>query len=221
LSYVICADHLLQAIIYAVDKWDVDIISMSWGFDREVDEISAALKHASQKDKLLLAAASNCGGNSTPSWPSTYRSAMCIYASDGAGNKYAGSPTPRPNKHNFSTLGVAAKGWSRNSDTQRVLGSGTSSATAITAGIAASVLDIARCQKTEYLGQNPSPQDVIKYEQKLVNLGTWDGMAEVFSLMREGAEQKRDGYDYIAPWALLQREERPGDLVRKIMRAVP
>ena len=136
---------------------------MAWGFDGPVSEIESALKHASNAGVLLLAAASNTGGNSAPSWPASSRYAICINASDGIGNKYIRSPTPQSYKPNFSTLGVAVEGWARMNESQkphRVRRTGTSSSTCISAGIAAMVIDIARCQKSEYLGNSPSEREI-------------------------------------------------------------
>lgn len=54
---------IAKAIDYAVTEWNVDIISMSFGYYDKNDEIDAAVDRALKADKLLFAAASNEGGN--------------------------------------------------------------------------------------------------------------------------------------------------------------
>jgi hypothetical protein len=113
---------------------------MSFGFEEHNDEIDEAIDNAVKKDKLLFAAASNNGALSTgPSRPARRSDVMCIYASDGLGNRGPMNPPVDKNEalFHFSTLGVAMPFKWQNKEVWK---SGTSFATPIAAGFAASVL---------------------------------------------------------------------------------
>ncbi|KAK2752267.1 pfs domain-containing protein [Colletotrichum kahawae] len=171
--------RIAEAIDWAVKKCNVDIISMSFGFEDENDAIDEAIERAFKADKLMFVAASNEGGNKKRSRLGRSSSVICIHACDGKGNKGLMSPNPLKRKENFTTLGVAVKSqWKKNT----VYKSGTSFATPVAAAIAANVLEFAnfRC--------NLSPK-----HRKL--LYSRCGMVKVFEAMSE----ERDGYDYVQP----------------------
>jgi hypothetical protein len=92
-----------------VEKWNVDIISMSFGFESQNKDIDAAIDRAFKADKLMFAAASNEGGNKRRSRPARSPQVICMHACDGKGNKGDMSPSPMSNRDNFTTLGVAVQ----------------------------------------------------------------------------------------------------------------
>lgn len=168
-----------QAIDWAVEKWDADIISMSFGFDGETNCIDQAVERALKADKLVFAAACNGGGNKKRSRPARTTNVLCIHASDGNGNKGEMSPNPMKNRDNFTFLGVGLKSqWKR----KEVFKSGTSFATPIASAIAAGILEFANynCELSD------------DDRRKLYRS---DGMGEILKAMA----QDRDGYDYVQP----------------------
>ncbi|KAJ4328353.1 hypothetical protein N0V84_001224 [Fusarium piperis] len=171
--------RIAEAIDWAVKEWNVHIISMSFGFGHHNKAIDDAIERAFKADKLMLAAASNEGGNKGRARPGRNPRVICIHACDGNGNKGDMSPSPMRNKNNFTTLGVAVQSrWRK----QIVYKSGTSFATPVAAAIAADLLEFAnfKCKLAE--------------EDKQL-LYKHDGMEAVFRAM----STERDSYDYVQP----------------------
>ena len=178
-----------------MDKWKVHIITMSFGFEKSVDIIDDAITYACRQKVLILAGASNCGGNSGPTWPARTLNVLSIHATSGIGNPYRRNPTRRTHTNNFATLGSAVNSWwpeHLNQPQNRVRKSGTSASTPIAAGIAAIVMEIVR-QPERIRGLSSESK------RKIKQLGTVDGMSAVFRSMAS----ERQGYDYLAPWELL------------------
>ncbi|KAI0198197.1 hypothetical protein F4808DRAFT_436847 [Astrocystis sublimbata] len=170
---------IAKAIDYAVTEWNVDIISMSFGYYDKNDEIDAAIDRALKADKLLFAAASNEGGNRGRSRPARGSGVICVHACDGKGNKGAMNPSPLKKALNFSALGVAVESkWQG----KTVYKSGTSFATPVAAGIAANVLEFAGSRGRLSPGN-------------MKRLKRFEGMCAVL----EDMCTERDGYDYLQP----------------------
>jgi hypothetical protein len=193
-----------------VEVWDVDIISMSFGYEAEVEVIEKALKKADDNNVLLIAAASNVGGNTALAqrWPGTRDNVMSVYAAEGKGFQYADNPPSRANAYNFATLGVMVPVWSVPNDSgisQEMYCTGTSYATPIAAAIAASVLEFIRHTESDYVNQFPKNrrerlQDRVDIAKTAVSRAS--GMSKVFMLMAE----KKGDYDYVQPANLLTTE---------------
>ena len=160
---------------------------------------------------LMLAAASNEGGNDDVTWPARHDRVICIHATDSAGNKYRQNPSPSDPRNVFATLGQdvetpVAPGWNK---TQ----SGTSVATPVAAGIAGLTIGCVRMRREAYLAPNGRPlqnertraAQTFAFDEKVRRLGTCDGMSAVFRLMA-GNDTTRDGYRYIRPWKVLNGE---------------
>ncbi|KAK6440113.1 GMP synthase (glutamine-hydrolyzing) [Oleoguttula sp. CCFEE 5521] len=148
-----------------------------------------------------MAAAPNCGGNHPCSWPARDYRVVCVYASDGDGNKT-----------NFSTLGCAVKGlWPPRSGLDPgplVRRSGTSTATPVAAAIAALVMSSMRQCEEEYVeAQSLAGKDRerarLTHRAKVDQLGKAIVMAKIFRLML-GVNGHRDFYQYITPWSLFK-----------------
>ncbi|KAI9147009.1 Major intracellular serine protease [Paramyrothecium foliicola] len=137
-----------KAIRHAVDKWEVDIIVMSFGFSSEIELVRGAIKHAHAHDVLMFAAASNDGKNRPDgvAWPARESGVICVHAGDGHGNASSFTPGPQENMK-IMVLGECIRSaWPQGpkaADEHRHM-SGTSCSAPIAAGIAAVVLDYAR-----------------------------------------------------------------------------
>lgn len=161
-----------KAIEHATSVWKVDVISMSFGmrhptaredgneeeerralekYKEIIDDIEVAIRNASGKS-LFFAAASNSGKNEPRAFPASYHPwVICVHASEGNGQD--GGINPELGRgFNFMTLGMGLKLmewiWDESGKKpawryKEVMKSGTSFATPIAAGIAATVLDLA------------------------------------------------------------------------------
>ncbi|KAF4633529.1 hypothetical protein G7Y89_g4593 [Cudoniella acicularis] len=178
--------NIADAIRHAVDNWKVDIISISIGFENDVDEIESAIIHASTKNTIILAAAGNEGANSRPAWPARSSNVMAIHASDGFGNKGLFTANIIPTSDNFTFPGTDVLSfWPKNLGKGVLLRqSGTSCSTPIAAGLAAVVLEIAGL----YLARKKDvAPEMERYWRKLRSL---DGVRVAFRKMAV----QRDGY---------------------------
>ncbi|KAK4144818.1 uncharacterized protein C8A04DRAFT_11220 [Dichotomopilus funicola] len=160
--------RIAEVIDHAVVEWQVDVISISFGFRDETrqgcDELRAAVIRAQAAGVLLFAAASNIGAYGIPAFPARQSGVFCIYAGDGKGNSSRTCPTVRNNDVNFLTLGEGVNsawpqykphGSSHYVRTKRK--SGTSFATPIAAGVAATFLLYAR--------QNLTAQEAKRFKE--------------------------------------------------------
>lgn len=203
-----------QALRYAVDHWHVDIISMSFGFPKVIPEIDKAIQYARKKNVLMLAAASNYGANRKRTWPARSDDVLCIYATDGDGNKYGKNPTPISNKDNFAVLGESVNSFwpplGSQGEARKARKSGTSTATPICAAIAAIVMTALRQSEDGYVngfGEREQSEKREMYQRKVSALGKASAMASVFKLM-VGEEGMRDDYQFIAPWRIFDEGSR-------------
>jgi len=207
-------DDIAKAINHAVSEWKVDIISMSFGIREYNEPMKTAISNALHSQTLLFAAASNDGANLGRAFPAKYPSVFCIHSTDGNGNPSAFNPTADDKDVNFSLLGEhVSSHWpvGKNGYNQPVKAmSGTSVATPIAAGLAASVLSFVRQQEQH-----------ITLGSEL--LGPW--LKDVHSMdavLKSMVRQTRGaGYDYITPHILFDRRstrERVYDRIKDIRR---
>ncbi|KAH9207228.1 peptidase S8/S53 domain-containing protein [Leptodontidium sp. 2 PMI_412] len=188
---------IAQAIRDAVDEWQVDIVSMSFGFERAIPEIGEAIRYAESKNVVLFAAANNKGGNEDVCFPARLSQVICIHATDGEGNPASFTASSEQGEDNFAVLGERVmSNWPLGlGQGHQVRKSGTSCATPIAAGIAAMVLYFAR----SYLALNPDkfPADRFHFEK----LSTTDGMRKVFHRL---AKPRGAGYNYVCRWEVFE-----------------
>ena len=183
---------------------------MSFGFTSEVPVIRDAIDRATMGSHptLVLAAASNEGGNDGVSWPARHDRVICVHATDSFGNKYQQNPSPSDPRNVFATLGQDVEVVV--APTRKETKSGTSVATPVAAGIAALTIACVRVRKKAYMapsirfGQSEKTRAALTtaFNERVRRLGTCDGMSAVFRLMA-GSDTTRDGYRYIRPWTIL------------------
>jgi subtilisin family serine protease len=198
----------VQAIDHAVEQWEVDIITMSFGIREYHEPMTTAISNAVNKRTLLFAAASNDGANLGRAFPAQYPSVFCIHSTDGNGNPSDFNPTASKSDFNFSLLGEHVSshwpaGINGHHQTVNVM-SGTSVATPIAAGLAASVLSFVR-QQDQLIGAE---------NDRLGQWLKWDNSMEV--VFKEMAGRRRGGYDYITPHVLFDSDSTREDVYRKL-----
>lgn len=183
-----------QAINYAIEPWNVDIISMSWGFETEHGSVAHAICKAFDKQKIIFAAASNYGANLPANLPVTFPASMpeviCVNSSDGYGNKSDFNPPPREDDYNFCTLGEAVP-WSSKEAQPGKRETGTSFATPIAAAIATSFI--------EFTSQAKFWRFKIPDELK-GDVRTRNGILKIFVAI----SRDMGGFHYLQPWDLLR-----------------
>ncbi|KAH0426440.1 hypothetical protein CcaCcLH18_10325 [Colletotrichum camelliae] len=137
---------IAEAIDWAANQVNVDIISMSFGFPSEVPVITAAIRKAildRNGSLIFFAAASNAGGNGKEMFPANLDEVFSIRETNSRGAFSDTNPPVNPNGPIvFGTLGRDVPAASLSTARGEVPKSGSSVATAVAAGIAASLLMI-------------------------------------------------------------------------------
>ncbi|KAI9692086.1 MAG: hypothetical protein M1820_009521 [Bogoriella megaspora] len=210
-------EAIAQAIRFAVETWNVDIITMSFGCRDRVDSIHDAITEACQKKKLVFVAASNCGGNDRIAWPARMDKVICVHATDGNGNSTGFTPNAVANDSNFAVPGSGIKSfWPEELGGPTMRMNGTSCAAPIAAGIAAVVLDYVDRRKSR-------SSDWEKYNQVFDRIRERQGMSQVLAEMVKKDTVPRSSYKYLEPWELLNAEDKfydEEDVLRKILKAL-
>jgi hypothetical protein len=166
------------------------VISISWGFPDNHPQIESALINAYQKNIIILAAASNHGLMDQIAFPARLRDyVICIGAARGDGTT-ASLTAEDPEYQSYTAPGIGVLGASVNRSlfwggytTERK--DGTSSATPITAGIAALFIEYSRRNN---LGEARSHENMLK----------------LFSAM---SAETGNAYRLLRPWTLLDEQK--------------
>lgn len=197
-------EYVAEAIKWAIAE-QVDIISMSFGWESEKQEVNVQLERATRKGILLFAAASNYGDlvREHGTWPASKQSVYCIYSCRGSGVKSHFNPRPLVGQYNFMFPGedVAilearhkpVKGVQKDMGKTTERKNGTSFATPIAAGTAAMVLDLVR-------------QELRDSQEVERRFRTVEGMSDIFLAM--SGTPRDDGHYHVRPWTLLG-EDKP------------
>ncbi|EHK22937.1 uncharacterized protein TRIVIDRAFT_213012 [Trichoderma virens Gv29-8] len=155
------AKIVVDAINHAIDCWNVDIISLSFGWPSTefegYDDLEDAIDRAYGKKILIFAAASNSGARLGRAYPASSSQVICVHSTNTSGTPSDFSPTAEPNNLNFATVGESIESaWPMLlchdlATPQRYVKSrsGTSYATPIMAGIAAFLLQYSRLHLSE------------------------------------------------------------------------
>ncbi|CEJ93523.1 hypothetical protein VHEMI09104 [[Torrubiella] hemipterigena] len=141
--------NIANAIEHATNTWNVDIIIMSYGFEKPVPTINAAMERAIHSDcsPLFFAATQNSGAHVGMAWPAREPFVFGISSTDGLGAPSPFNPEENYSHPIFYAFGedVQIKGIHPNvSAESTTFVSGTSFATPIAAALAANVLAYAR-----------------------------------------------------------------------------
>lgn len=186
--YVTERTQIVEALKHARTKWNVDMISLSFGY-RVVDNpdnIQTEIKSCLDKGIVVFASASNDGGTRDRTYPAEYNRALCIHASNGKGNNWKDNPTPLLHRDNFSVVGVCIlSSWPVNllkgDEKKKKHQTGTSFATAVAVSIAAFMIGYVHQHMPEYKW-NTKPWEP-------------DGMVKIFQILKDA----REGYDWVCP----------------------
>ncbi|GAB7326550.1 hypothetical protein MBLNU13_g10535t1 [Cladosporium sp. NU13] len=196
------AEHVAAAIAWAIAN-QVDIISMSFGWENEQEEVDRQIDLARSKGILLFAAASNDGDLAldTGVYPASKHAVYCVYSCSGLGAKSTFNPrSSKPEKsfmfpgENITILGAnhkPTKGVQKCGEEGVERRSGTSYATPIAAGTAAMLLDLARQEVTK-------PRSLEEVERRLKKV---EGMSAI--LLAMSGEPRDGGFYHVRPWKLL------------------
>jgi hypothetical protein len=193
--------QVANAIAWAVEK-EVDIISMSFGWNEDKENVRKQIELARRKGILIFAAASNDGIHAPKHgvFPARHPTVTCVYSCTGNGRPSNFNPWESKNKANLMFLGedIAVTGADdRPADIGRV--TGTSFATPIAAGTAALVIELVR--------------SYFKKDLELIekHLKTYEGISAVLHSMSDSPiGTLSSAYRQITPWEVLC--ENPGSL---------
>jgi hypothetical protein len=177
---------------------------MSFGFALPDPAIQQALRKARDKKVIFFAAASNGTGQSI-TFPASSPEVIGINSADGYGNTSSFNSPLREGKENFSVLGEALESFSPSSLGRglTVRKSGTSFATPIAAGIAASILEFAR---HSFAARSPG----------LAAVSSPEGMRLLFSYM----SSSRDGFAYVTPWKLFDTGSSREQILKRMLHVL-
>ena len=176
--------------MHATDEWKVDIISMSFGWSRWYRCVEEAIDHASSRDVILCAAASNDGSNKAVAFPANYPHVICVHSANGWGGPSHFTPPLLDVGPNFAVIGEAINStWPvKRGEGHEKRMTGTSTSTPILAAI------IALLQ--EFTNQKP-----VKTAHDL-RLKTSEGITQVLLAMSSNER----GYRVVAPWRVLDSQ---------------
>lgn len=170
--------------MHAAGEWRVNIITMSFGWSRYHPCVEKAIDHASSRQVILCAAASNDGSNKAVAFPANYFPVICVHSATGWGRLSHFTPLPLSIGHKCAVIGEAVSStWPGAEQEKRKWG--TSTSTPILAAIVALML--------EFIHQKP-----IKTAHDR-RLQTPNGMTQILLAMSQ-QEQK---YHVVMPWTLL------------------
>ncbi|KAL6822099.1 hypothetical protein J3E69DRAFT_382661 [Trichoderma sp. SZMC 28015] len=152
--------HVNDAILWAVDECNADIISMSFGFNCEKSCISNTIINAELRRNrrvLFFAAASNSGANQKEMFPASHDSVISIRETNSNGAFSDTNPPVDPHGPIvYGTLGRdVPSAWLHSCDEESIK-SGSSVATAVSVGIAAVVLQYAAMGLSHPTSQMPA-----------------------------------------------------------------
>jgi len=204
-----------KAIDHAVTQWNVDIITMSFGWKGRVpghEEVFDAVNRAAIEKTLMFAAASNDARSNTTSVaaPALWSQVISIFSTDGSGTWSKFNPHKATGHTYIATLGEGVESAVPASLCQGITQrrNGTSTATPIAAAIAALILQFAR--------QSPPPGIPALSEEYVRSLRRGDVMVQVFKDM--GGEGHGD--KVLTPWEFLGTRKEYQDVKSFIKAAI-
>jgi hypothetical protein len=200
------AKHVAAAIAWAIEH-EVDIISMSFGWRNEQEEVDEQIDLARRKGVLLFAAASNDWDlvPGSVSYPAFNYAVCCVYSCSGLGHESMFNPRSFKPEKSFMFPGEditileanhkPTKGLRKSGEGGVERRTGISYATPIAAGTAAMLLDLARQEVT-------NPRALRDVERRLKKV---EGMSAVLQAM--SGEPQGGVYYHVRPWILLGKSK--------------
>ncbi|KAK3629307.1 hypothetical protein LTR56_013034 [Elasticomyces elasticus] len=157
-----CSANVNEALRWACEECDADLISMSFGFTSEVGVVNEAIHHILGRGgikPLLFSAACNLDTNPSDMFPASHPSVVSVRGTDVYGNFH---PQLKPRSRAANVMMVGTLGWqvpvatSGEEITSLVPESGSSVATAVAAGMTAMLLDYINMKREQnvLLAQN-------------------------------------------------------------------
>ncbi|KAM3075288.1 hypothetical protein ACMFMF_005966 [Clarireedia jacksonii] len=204
-------DLITEAIKHARTKWKVNMISLSFGFDKPDTNENREIQNCIKEDIIIFSSASNDGGEGSRSYPAAYDRVICIHSATPQGIVAASNPIAIPQKNNFSTVGEMVKSYwhlpkieEEGQDKGRAYEfsyrSGTSVATPVAVSIAAFLIGYLR-----------------KYaEGHKWGIDPWTpvGMQAILQKMKED----RDGYEWISLQRYFRQKKTVGEVLRSLKK---
>lgn len=171
---------------------------MSFGYVHDQGVISKAIRTAvndREESILFFASAANSGSNEEEMFPACHECVISIRGTNSNGSFQDFNPPKGPQEHSvYGTLGLEVPSSALAPESGEVYKSGTSVATAITAGLAGLFLG--------YVSQKLRQETSISVNRKL---RTRKGMLAMFDYIAK--DSLSTGYKYVAPW-FLEGDER-------------
>lgn len=167
-------------------------------FARFFDIIAPAIQEADDKKIIMFAAAGNGGGFLRAGYPATSNQVIPIFSTDGvAARRSRFSPLALNSGLSFSALGENIKSaWPGHLDeTHERVQSGTSFATPLVAGFAATLLEYAR-------------QQLQLSAIQLQHLRSREGMQSILKLMAGGRVNAETQYFDLQPWGFFDHDDQ-------------
>ncbi|KAH7153364.1 hypothetical protein EDB81DRAFT_791255 [Dactylonectria macrodidyma] len=196
----IAQERIAKAIRHAAQDWDVDIISLSFGFAESSPCIQEAISYAESLKGgriLFFAAANNQGRNQREMFPAWCESVISV-----RGTTHDGSFVPKYNpdswshKHGSELYGSISEhvpcGWT----CDKLVKSGCSVATPIVAAIASMIIWFVSCKSESFTN--------VENIHQLVR--TRRGILSIFRVMTDGQDQEQRRR-YLAPWQLFDDDD--------------
>lgn len=187
-----------KGLAWAVNDFKADIICMAFGFFDERESINEEIRNAVNQDILLVAAASNYGGNYGRTFPARHRDVFAVHATDAYGQPLAFNSFPEPGDVNYGVLGehvCSASSTRAGSDGTIKSMTGTSVAVPIFAAFCAAILAFVRQNRDR---ARPLSNGDVPLDQWLRR---YAGMDKV---LRSIAKRNHGAYNYIGPFALFK-----------------
>ncbi|CEJ81249.1 hypothetical protein VHEMI01389 [[Torrubiella] hemipterigena] len=209
----IVQQNIADAIIFATETWNVDIIVMSFGFERKVRVISNAIRHVrkSEKPPLIFAATRNDGANKGIAWPASDMEVFGVNSTDGLGSPSPFNPADEGSDTIVYAFGegisVEPPAGNPNLAANKEI-SGTSFATATAAALVANLLGFVRLALPAC-----SPEDREIYSNIPNDLM---GMSDMLKVMKKCMmREHQSGQSSLLPWDFLNTTGIEGNTILK------
>jgi len=196
---------------YAVDVWGVDVISVSFGFQKGVPMLHDAVSYCAKKSIVFVAA--SCDPNpESENWFAQHPDVIPVFATNDNGDPYARNPAPKKDQNNFAFPGYyRAKPSISNLNPEVIaMSSGTCCAAPLAAGVGAVFLAQLPGAVEQGLSNFGETFDLKQFRK---NLRTVSGMKAAFTAVSE----ERRGYDCVQPWSAFEDKNVLQRIVQQIL----